>query len=300
MIRSYTVGELEEISGCTRRTISDYIAKGVLSGPSQRGRGARYPQKDLDVLTVLPRIRTLMKREYPTLKDVSEFLDELSVRDVNRLATRGSEDAFVSEARRLRVRNSLMGLLPYVPPERIESLLSQLTPGQVRGIDSGRYQVGAVMDIEGLLREEKLGHRAPDKHVHAGNAYQPSNETGNGSGVHHPNGHDRNGHDKESSLGNDMDASWSVSWLNGHEEGAALSQPEDVTSDPDAFNSPSGEMVDTTPDLSALLMRNEKAGDEVLPADGGPEEQVGGNELRDRLTEIAERLEKLESILDKA
>ena len=74
MIRSYTVNELEEISGCTRRMISDYISKGVLAGPSHRGRGARYPQKDLDVLTVLPRIRTLMKKEYPTLKEVPAFL----------------------------------------------------------------------------------------------------------------------------------------------------------------------------------------------------------------------------------
>ena len=34
MIRSYTVSELEQMSGTTRRTISDYIAKGMLAGPS--------------------------------------------------------------------------------------------------------------------------------------------------------------------------------------------------------------------------------------------------------------------------
>ena len=64
MIRSYTVDELEQMSGVTRRTISDYIAKGLLAGPSHRGRGARYPQADADALRVLPRVRTLMKKEF--------------------------------------------------------------------------------------------------------------------------------------------------------------------------------------------------------------------------------------------
>jgi hypothetical protein len=270
MIRSYTVDELQEISGFTRRTISDYIAKGVLGGPSQRGRGARYPQKDLDVLAVLPRIRTLMKKEYPTLKDVSGFLGELSVRDINRLATRVTEAAFVCEARRLRVRNSLTGLLPYVPPERIETLLAKLTPGQIEGIDSGRYQIGAVMDIEGLLQEERLGHRASGSQAHARNGYRPEsghlNGNGkavNGDGLHHG-----------------ADASWSVSWLNGHEEGKALSQATDIEAD-----------------ASALLTRNDEGVSEVPVAEHA---QVMDTELNARLSEISQRLEKLESILDKA
>jgi len=287
MIRSYTVDELQEISGFTRRTISDYIAKGVLGGPSQRGRGARYPQKDLDVLTVLPRIRTLMKKEYPRLKDVSGFLGELSVRDINRLATRVTEEAFVCEARRLRVRNSLMGLLPYVPPERIETLLAKLTPGQIEGIDSGRYQIGAVMDIEGLLQEERLAHRASGSEANARNGYRPDPGGGNG------NGKAVNGEAHPQRT----DSSWSVSWLNGHEEGNALSQPSDIETDESAFEPTKKEMLETTPDLDALLTRNDEGFNEVPVAE---HTQVMDTELKARLSEIAQRLEKLESILDKA
>ncbi len=266
MIRSYTVTELEQISGCTRRTISDYIAKGVLAGPSHRGRGARYPQKDLDVLTVLPRIRTLMKREYPTLKEVSAFLDQLSVRDINRLATRVTEDAFVSEIRRLRVRNSLMNLLPYVPPERIELLLADCTPGQIRGIDSGRYQIGAVVDIEALLQEDSGAHRALNADAFAKNAAERAT---------------------------DAEPSWSVSWLNGHEEATgphAVLEPWDV-------GAPGHDFSDTTTDLEAMRRAAEDTHRD-LPSVQPTE--MDGSEIKDRLVEIAQRLEKLESMLDKA
>ncbi len=289
MIRSYTVNELEEISGCTRRMISDYISKGVLAGPSHRGRGARYPQKDLDVLTVLPRIRTLMKKEYPTLKEVSAFLDDLSVRDINRLATRVSEEAFVSEIRRLRVRNSLMNLLPYVPPERIETLLARFTPGQIRGIDSGRYQIGAVMDIEALLQEESRAH-------HVGGRQPASN------GAHEPNGHRRRALPDRGAYEHG-DASWSVSWLNGHEEGHGSNalQPSDVVS-PQAVDAAGRDsFADTTTDLDELRALADETHRE-LPAirPAVQEVEASRTEIKDRLAEIAQRLEKLESILDKA
>ena len=83
MIRTYTISELELMSGFTRRTISDYIAKGILAGPSHRGRGARYPQSDVDVLQLVPRIRTLMKKEFPDLKSISSFLRHLSNHDLS-------------------------------------------------------------------------------------------------------------------------------------------------------------------------------------------------------------------------
>jgi DNA-binding transcriptional MerR regulator len=287
MIRSYTVNELEQISGCTRRTISDYISKGVLSGPSHRGRGARYAQKDLDVLTVLPRIRTLMKKEYPTLKEVSAFLDDLSVRDINRLAARVSEEAFVGEIRRLRVRNSLMNLVPYVAPERIESLLTRFTPGQIRGIDSGRYQIGAVMDIEALLHEENQAHQSGGgQQPGANNGYEPLSQHSNPM-----TDADRGTPDTESS--------WSVSWLNGHEEGqgSEARQPWDVTGAHAPDRDDGDLFTDTTTDLDELRARADETQPE-MPA--VTEAEATGTEIKDRLAEIAHRLEKLESILDKA
>ena len=49
-MRSYDLSELEAQSDLSRRTISDYVSRGLLSGPSHRGRGARYSQRDLDAL----------------------------------------------------------------------------------------------------------------------------------------------------------------------------------------------------------------------------------------------------------
>ena len=86
MIHMYTVNELEEISGFTRRTIGDYVAKGLLAGPSHRGRGARYSQADVSLLQVIPRLRTLMKKELPSLREVHEFLRHLSAHDVHSCA----------------------------------------------------------------------------------------------------------------------------------------------------------------------------------------------------------------------
>ena len=267
MIRSYTVAELQQISGTTRRTISDYISKGVLAGPSHRGRGARYPQKDLDVLTVLPRIRTLMKKEYPRLKEVSAFLGQLSVREVNKLANLPSEESFVAEMRRLRVRNMLMGLLPYMAPERIEEVLTPLTPGQIRGIDSGHYQLGAVLDMEALLQAER--ESAPAR-------------VANGSGH---NGASANGSSGNGAATEEHEPSLPVSWLNGHQgsEGALQQQLEQ-------------DLVDTTTDLNDLVAGSEDTQPELPLLEDYSAEAVS---VEERLSEIATRLEKLESTLVK-
>lgn len=155
MIRTYTVNELEQLAGTSKRTISDYVSKGLLSGPSHRGRGARYPQADLDVLRIVPRLRTLLKGEFPNLKAVGAFLAELSAQDLRRLARRSNERALELEVRRIRVRHSMMAVLPALPPERIDEALEELSPEQIRGIDTGRYQIGAVVDMAGLLRDEE-------------------------------------------------------------------------------------------------------------------------------------------------
>ena len=153
MIQMYTVSELEDISGVTRRTIGDYVAKGLLAGPSHRGRGARYSQADVDVLRVIPTLRTLMKKEFPSLREVHAFLQHLSAHDRHSLAKKTNENAFVLEVSTLRVRISLCDVLPQVPPERVAVALGQLTPEQIRGVDTGRYQLGAVIDMAELLGE---------------------------------------------------------------------------------------------------------------------------------------------------
>ena len=153
MIRSYTVDELERMSGVTRRTISDYIAKGLLAGPSHRGRGARYPQADADALRVVPRIRTLMKKEFPTVDSVASFLRDISRHELRDLACQPTEKELVLEVRRIRVRLKLSALLPRLTPERVTKVIDSLSPDQIRGIDKGQYQLGAILDLNALFRE---------------------------------------------------------------------------------------------------------------------------------------------------
>ena len=85
-MRSYDLAELEALSTLSRRTISDYVSKGLLSGPSHRGRGARYSQRDLDALNIIPMLRTVLKLEFPNLNSVREFLSDLSPADLRHLA----------------------------------------------------------------------------------------------------------------------------------------------------------------------------------------------------------------------
>lgn len=176
-MRSYDLSELEELSSLSRRTISDYVSRGLLAGPSHRGRGARYSQRDLDALRVIPRLRTVMKPEFPTLVSVRDFLSELTASELRRLVRLTNERAFEIEVRRIRVCLRLKTFLPAVSPERINTVTSELTPEQICGVDRGQIQIGSLLDMEVLTSE-------------AGYNGHESNGNGNGSNGH---GHHGNG-----------------------------------------------------------------------------------------------------------
>jgi len=293
MIQSYTVTEVESVCGVSRRTISEYVAKGLLSGPSHRGRGARYPQSDIDVLQLLPKFRTLMKREFPNLNALAVFLRQMSVYDLHALARKSSESSFVLEVRRLRIRNSLAALAPHVAPERIATILDALTEGQIRAIDSGRYQIGSVVDLSALLQQQQRPATPASANGHS-----------NGNG---------NGHLIGLQPETNTEASWSASWLNG-------GHPSSVS---DNYNGLGSEDVD---ELTAMLSRIERKAastnaelrDRLTPSarqhgkhfDGAridPPTRVSNDEaplrltipdLGERLNEISQRLERLEAILE--
>ena len=170
-MRSYALTDLERLSDLSRRTISDYVSKGLLRGPSHRGRGARYSQRDLDALLVIPRIRTLLKEEFPHLSAIRAFLERLSPYELHQLARLTNEMAFEVEVRRLRVLNRLKNFSPGVAPERIRDALRALTPEQIRGVDRGHFQVGSMVDLDwiagdadGYANGYASGHRHADGH----------------------------------------------------------------------------------------------------------------------------------------
>ena len=88
--------------------------------------------------------------------------------------------------RYLRVRISLAAVLPQVAPERVTAALAELTPEQVRSIDTGRYPVGAVIDMASLLSPAQKN--TPAEQVTA------TDDDSNGSAA----------------------SSWSVSWLDSN------------------------------------------------------------------------------------
>lgn len=149
-MRSYDLTELEEMSALSRRTISDYVSRGLLSGPSHRGRGARYSQRDLDALRVIPRLRTVLKPEFPNLNSIREFIDGLTSSDLRRLVRLSNERVFEIEVRRIRILKRLRMFLPSVPPESIGETLAALTPEQICGVDRGQIQIGSLVDIDQL------------------------------------------------------------------------------------------------------------------------------------------------------
>jgi len=284
MFRTYSISEVERICGVSRRTVSEYVSKGLLSGPSHRGRGARYPQADVDALKLLPRFRTLMKREFPNLKTLAAFLRQLSIRDLHLLAGKTSESSFVLEVRRLRVRNNLAALAPHVAPEHIETMLAELTPGQIRAIDSGRYQIGAVLDIGALLQQSGGAEPAVTRHNNNGKRRIEQERIDN----------EHNGHAVAAA------PSVSVNWLeageSGHLSGSALA-PEDIGSLDEVVTRMESRAAarlaagEPQPDLQALVNGSVKS-------DAGPDRaEHSSQSLGQRINDISQRLERLESML---
>ena len=270
MIHMYTVNELEEISGVTRRTIGDYISKGLLAGPSHRGRGARYSQSDADVLQVIPRLRTLMKKEFPSLREVHDFLAQLSPYEMHSLARKNNEAAFELEVRTLRIHNSLASILPQVAPEDLTRALGELTPEQIRAVDTGRYQLGAVIDMAGLLGEQKRDDSSPV-----------------GNGDKRPNGaiqEATNGH---------TDSSWKVNWLDNDAftNGNGFDAEQ---ADMSVLDSVSKHIENIAKSADMELFQHESMDDSAVDAQA-PEKVSSPT---DRIAEIAERVERLERLLD--
>lgn len=84
-LESYTIHELEELTGVNRRTISYYIAEGLLPRVGRRGRHARYGREFLDRLRLIQRIKDQQdagKLPAATLAEIGAFIATLDSDDV--------------------------------------------------------------------------------------------------------------------------------------------------------------------------------------------------------------------------
>ena len=83
----YTIAELEEKTGLSRRTIHFYAAAGLIPKPKVKGGGARYGEKHLLRLQL---IRDL-KKEHLKLSGIRAALDEMTVEEMRRAAAGAPE-----------------------------------------------------------------------------------------------------------------------------------------------------------------------------------------------------------------
>ncbi len=54
---TYSIGELADLAGVSRRTVRYYIQRGLLPAPDGAGRGSRYTQRHLDALIEIRRLQ---------------------------------------------------------------------------------------------------------------------------------------------------------------------------------------------------------------------------------------------------
>lgn len=87
-IDSFTIQELEELSGFDRRTISYYVQQGLLTKVGKRGRGTLYPAAFKERLLFIRAIRNLQDAgdlRAVSLAEITELMQSTSTEDLVRL-----------------------------------------------------------------------------------------------------------------------------------------------------------------------------------------------------------------------
>jgi len=83
--RTYSVNELADEAGVTRRTVHYYIAQGLLPSSGSEGRGSRYGRGHLERLLLIRELQ----REHLPLAEIRRRLQTLSDQQVSDLLTVG-------------------------------------------------------------------------------------------------------------------------------------------------------------------------------------------------------------------
>lgn len=106
-MRSYSIAELQQLSGFDRRTIVYYLQQGLIPRAGRRGPNTRYPQEVLLRLQFIRGVKRLQDQGRCgtiTLREIGRLLDRLEGPELARLVGRD------------------------VPPEEVDALLGQAMP----------------------------------------------------------------------------------------------------------------------------------------------------------------------------
>jgi DNA-binding transcriptional MerR regulator len=91
--RTYTLRELETLSGFDKRTIAYYIQESLLLKVGRRGRRTRYPEEFLDRLMFIRRVRDLQdsgQLRAVTLNEIRRVIDGQSPEETRRASREGA------------------------------------------------------------------------------------------------------------------------------------------------------------------------------------------------------------------
>jgi len=132
-LKSYTIDELEQLSGTRRRTISYYIGQGLLPSIGRKGPGTRYPALFVDRLNFISRFKELQeqgKLPTSTLEETAKWIRALSEEQI-------AEDG--------RSNKRLINLYAETFPEDVG--------GELAGLDAGAPDISADLDVSMFVDE---------------------------------------------------------------------------------------------------------------------------------------------------
>lgn len=90
--RTYSIGELQKLSGFDRRTIVFYFQQGLLPRTGRRGPRTRHPHRVLQRLLFIRTLKDLQDQGHSgtiTLRDMGRMLDQLTPNELRDLLDRG-------------------------------------------------------------------------------------------------------------------------------------------------------------------------------------------------------------------
>jgi DNA-binding transcriptional MerR regulator len=123
----YSIDELAEKSGLSKRTIHYYVKLGLLPNPGTRGPSTRYQQEYIDRI----RLIKVLKANHQPLEEIALLLRKLSRREISRLAALSDEELHQSighEDVSQSIRSSKEAMQQEDASEYIENVLSLTSP----------------------------------------------------------------------------------------------------------------------------------------------------------------------------
>jgi DNA-binding transcriptional MerR regulator len=123
----YSISELAEKSGLSKRTIHYYVKLGLLPNPGTRGPSTRYQKEYIDRI----RLIKILKANHHPLEEIALLLKKIPRREIARLAAQSDEEVYKAIGHddvRTSIRSSKEAMREEDASEYIENVLNLTSP----------------------------------------------------------------------------------------------------------------------------------------------------------------------------